>query len=79
MREHTILIVAGHRERVHKENQESKEHLCRKKMREEPAKNSSIDPTDSMIQSYITVETARDQSDLRAQKVAKMIRMSKLS
>ena len=57
---------------MRKENPESKEHHRRKKMQEEPAQNSSFDPTDIMIQSYIAIETARGQSDLWAQKVAEM-------
>ena len=72
MREDAISFVAEQRERVRKENPESKEHLRGKKMREEPATSSSIDPTDAMIQSYIAMETARCQADIRAQKIVEM-------
>ena len=74
MRKDAISIVAEHRERVHKVNSKSKEHLRGKKMRGNQLRIllSTKLTHDTKLHSNGNSAGPRGQSDFRAQRVAEM-------
>jgi hypothetical protein len=70
MREAAITVVAEKREKARKENPDSKAHLVPRRLKEEAASGGT--GSDAFLQAYVSMESSRNQQELRAAKVAEL-------